>query len=202
MKYQRPTSLPTQAGTLDEYGTLKVPSPLVIWLRRDFPWLLKPGRAAVAGLVLLLLLMGSQQAVSHLKRVPQQPVQVEVQQLRTLLSLVEECRGTEALLLLLPAGEERDAAADKLLQQQARVTAWLQRNDDWLVAEHGRASVDSLAGAALGWWALQQRVVAAQPDAGRAGQASEARVLSTGPSADAYGVVVASVERMARRHLR
>lgn len=178
------------------------PSALSIWLRTDFPWLFHPWRAALVGLTLLLLLLAAQHAVSRLSRPPQQPVQVEVQAFRALLTLVEECRGTESLLVLLPAGGEREAAIDRLRHQQARVADWLQRNQGWLVTAHGRASVDRLTGAAADWYALQQRIAAVQPSGDRGGQTSESRVLTTGPSADAYATVVAQVEGMLRSHRR
>ncbi|GCL61790.1 hypothetical protein [Pseudaquabacterium pictum] len=196
------TPPPQQVGAPVDGAFQHPPSALSLWLRSDFPWLFRPWRAAVVGLTLVLLVLGAQQAVSRLSRPPPQPVQAEVQALRALVSLVEECRGTESLLVLLPRGAERDAAIDRLHQQQAGVGDWLQRHDGWLVAAHGRASVDQLAAAAGTWHALQLRIVAAPPGDDRGGQTNASRVLTTGPSADAYATVVASVEGMLRRHRR
>ncbi|MES2718650.1 MAG: hypothetical protein V4795_22965 [Pseudomonadota bacterium] len=169
------------------------------WLQSDLPWLAARLHLLVGALVLLLLGLGAQHLVAYLSQPPRTVLPVAQQQLRSMLDQVEECRGTESLLVMLPPGTEREAAVGRLLRQQRLMDSWLRDNGGWLAAAHGPQAVAELRTAATAWRTLQQRIVEADASVGRTGLVQQSRVLMTGPSAQAYQRLVATLERIARR---
>lgn len=119
-------------------------------------------------------------------------------QLRQLVGQLEECRGIESLLVMLPNGPEREATLIRLQIQQKGIDTWLQDNNAWLTATHGTQAVAALREANTAWRALQERVVQAEVVEARTGLARESRQLLTGPSAAAYKRVVLLVESLAQ----
>lgn len=176
------------------------PSAFWLWLQSDFPWLASPLRLVVGAVVLLVLGLAGQQLVIRLSQPPVQVLPVEQQQLRRLMDQVEECRGTESLLVMLPPGAEREAAISRLQRQQRQINTWLRDNSSWLAASQGQQAVADLREAATAWQALQQRIADADAPTGRTGLVKEPRALMTGPSADAYRHLATALERLARRY--
>jgi hypothetical protein len=176
------------------------PPPPARWWRPGFPWLAPRGLALLAGAVLLVALAG---ALAALLGGPARPVvsaePVVRNPMRQLLGQLEECRGIESLLVMLPSGAERDATLGRLQRQHQQIDTWLNDNSAWLSASHGAQAAAELHDANNAWRALQQRVVQAESAPGRTGLANESRQLLTGPSAEAYRRVVGLVEGMAQR---
>ena len=56
---------------------------------------------------------------------PEQPAPMKP--LRVLLAAVDECRGSESLLVMLPEGNEREAALDRLQRQQRQIDSLQQQ---------------------------------------------------------------------------
>ncbi len=180
------------------------------WLRARLRWLASPRRRlpvlVLLALLLLALGLGTQQLVAARAQppapVPVPVVQVAAPQLRSLLGAVEECRGTESLLVMLPPGGEREAAVSKLQRHQRQIDAWLRDNGAWLAASHGQAVVVDLQEVTTAWRGLQQRIVQAEVVLGRNGLVREPRALMIGPSADAYRHLVTVLERLSSRDAR
>ena len=127
---------------------------------------------------------------------PEQPAPMKP--LRVLLAAVDECRGSESLLVMLPEGNEREAALDRLQRQQRQIDVWLRENGPWLAATHGGPALLELREAVGDWRKLQRRITEAEVVEGFNGRARESRNLMAGPSGEAYRRVLALVDRLER----
>jgi hypothetical protein len=170
------------------------------WLRPAFPWLAPRSLGLLAGLALLAsvvvvvaMLMGGASSPAPAT------APVAHRQLRHLIGQLEECRGIESLLVMLPSGPEREATLLRLQRQQKLIDTWLRDSNAWLAASHGAQAAADLREANATWRGLQQRVVQAEVVTGRTGLANESRQLLTGPSAAAYKRMVLLVEGLSLR---
>jgi len=127
---------------------------------------------------------------------PVQPLPVAQNQLRQLLVAVDDCRGAESLLVMLPEGTERDAALERMQRQQRQTDAWLRDNAAWLAAAHGVHALSELRSAVTAWRQVQLRVAGAEVVDGFNGRARESRSLMAGPSGEAYRRVTGLIERL------
>lgn len=180
------------------------------WWQRGLPrmpqwhWPAMPrlGRGFWLTLASLLLLALAALAVQQASRfwsqpaVPEQPLPQKP--LRVLLSAVDECRGSESLLVMLPEGNEREAALERLQRQQRQIDLWLRENGAWLAATHGGPALLELRDAVTTWRQLQKRITEAEVVQAFNGRARESRNLMAGPSGEAYRHVLALVERLER----
>lgn len=116
--------------------------------------------------------------------------------LRLLLNAVDDCRGAESLMVMLPAGDEREVALDRMQRQQRQIGLWLRENAAWLAAAHGSAALVELRAAVGDWQQLQRRIADAEVVDAVNGHARESRSLMAGPSAEAYRRVVALLDRL------
>jgi hypothetical protein len=120
-----------------------------------------------------------------------QAAQAAQSPLRVLLTAVDECRGSESLLVMMPVGTERDETLQRLVRQQQRIDAWLRDHAGWLEAAQGPAALAALRDALTAWRGVQQQVIEADVQPEFDGRARASRSLMSGPSGEAYRRVVA-----------
>lgn len=167
------------------------------WLRPAFPWLPPHALVLLASLALLAGVVAGVAAVMGGSRPPVAAAALAAQQqLRHLVGQLEECRGIESLLVMLPVGTERDATLVRLKRQQVSIDAWLRDNGPQLTARHGPQALMDLRESVRAWHVLQQRVAEAEVVQTRTGLARESRQLLTGPSAEAYRQMISLVDRL------
>jgi hypothetical protein len=167
------------------------------WLRPSFPWLAPRSLFVLVSLALLavVIVVASSLMGWGAPPAPTAPPTAR-NQLRQLMGQMEECRGIESLLVMLPNGPERDATVVRLQLQHQLIDNWIEDNSSWVVASRGLKTLTDLREANAAWRGLQKRLVQTEVAADRTGLASESRQLLTGPSAAAYQHMVQLVETL------
>lgn len=178
-------------------GSLSPRSPILRWLRPNFPWLAP--RSLVLLTALSLVVGGALVVRSALRSVTSPPsVSTPVVQspLHQLKGQMEESRGIESLLVMLPKGAERDATVVRLQLQHQMIDSWINGNSQWITTTFGMKALIELREANQAWRELQLRVVQTEVVSDRTGLANESRQLLTGPSAAAYQQMVQLVDTL------
>jgi len=166
--------------------------PVPAWPGRTAGWVLGAGLLVGAGLLAVQQLPALWQAP------PAEVLPTAQQQLRLLHTAVDECRGAESLLVMLPEGTEREAALARMQRQQQVIDTWLRDNAAWLAAAHGVGSLNDLRASVAAWRKLQVRIAEAEVVQGFNGRARESRSLMAGPSGEAYRHLLALLDRLAQ----
>lgn len=173
------------------------PSWAAVWLRPTFPWL---APRSLVLLALMAMLAGVIAAAASLmgwgSRPPPVAPPTTQNQLRQLTGQMEECRGIESLLVMLPNGPERDATVVRLQLQHQVIDAWISGNSPWIISAFGPKALNDLRESYSAWRELQLRVVQTEVVSDRNGLANESRQLLTGPSAAAYQHMLQLVESL------